>query len=52
MDYDDRGAFLYAERVTDPAEVVRHCYWRDAALHRAAPYHDYARRIPELRRVS
>lgn len=48
MSYDDQGRFLHAANVTDPNEIVRHCYWRDAALHHATRYHDYVRRMPEL----
>lgn len=33
---------LGAELVTDPAEVVRRGYWRDAAWHDAVPVDDYA----------
>ena len=33
----------WIERVEDPRMVVRHAYWRDAALHQAIPYRDYMR---------
>jgi hypothetical protein len=41
MAYDAEGQFLYAEHVDDPAQVVSHAYWRDAALHYAIPYARY-----------
>jgi len=34
---------LGPELVTDPAEVVKHCYWRDAAWHHAVPLDEYVR---------
>lgn len=49
MEYADDGAFLYIEQVSDPAEIVRHARWRDAALHRSIPYADYMRRRDLLR---
>lgn len=33
----DCDVLLGAELVTDPAEVVRRCYWRDVAWHYAVP---------------
>ena len=45
MKYDRDGRFLFAEYADDPATIIRHGYWRDAALHHAIPYADYARRI-------
>ncbi len=41
MHYDAEGHFLGAELVDEPATVVRHCYWRDAAVHYAVPYQRY-----------
>jgi hypothetical protein len=41
MNYDDDGRFRFAEQVSDPETVVRHAYWRDAALHYAIPYATY-----------
>ena len=41
MYFDAEGHFLGAELVDEPATVVRHCYWRDAALHYAVPYQRY-----------
>jgi hypothetical protein len=53
MAYDDQGGFLYAEQVDDPAEIVRHNYIRDAAMHAATEFRDYANRNPGLlRKVS
>ena len=49
MAYDGEGRFLYAELVTDPAEIVRHAYWRDAALHHAISYQQYLRLSADLR---
>jgi hypothetical protein len=45
MAYTPDGQFLHAERIDDPAQVVTHAYWRDAALHNAVPYTDYVRRM-------
>ena len=44
MKYGADGQFLCAELEREPATIVRHGYWRDAALHYATPYHDYIRR--------
>jgi hypothetical protein len=41
MNYDDDGRFLFAEQINDPDMIVRHTYWRDAALHYAIPYATY-----------
>ncbi len=49
MSYDDEGRFRYAEHVRDPEEIVRHAFWRDAALHQATRYADYMRGRPSLR---
>ena len=38
----DGDVLLGAELVTDPAEVVRRGYWRDAAWHYAVPVDKYA----------
>jgi len=48
MDYAGDGSFLCAEQVDDPALIVRHSRWRDAALHHAIPYQDYMRRSGQL----
>jgi hypothetical protein len=39
----DDGHFLGGEVITDPATVVQHAYWRDAAWHRAVRRDDFAR---------
>lgn len=44
MHYDDDGAFLCIEQMSEPEAIVKCAYWRDAALHRAIPYHEYMRR--------
>jgi hypothetical protein len=44
MEYAEDGAFRWIEQISDPAEIVRHACWRDAALHMAVPYRDYMRR--------
>jgi hypothetical protein len=38
----DDGHFLGGEVITDPAPVVQHAYWRDAAWHRAVRRDDFA----------
>lgn len=35
MRFTDDDQFLGAEVIEDPAEIVRHNYWRDAAQHHA-----------------
>jgi hypothetical protein len=42
MHFDDRDRFLGGEVVEDPAEVVRHNYWRDEAWHLAVRRGDFA----------
>jgi len=41
LGYDTDGRLDTVELVGDPAAVVRHSYWRDAALARAVPYAVY-----------
>lgn len=48
MHYGPGGTFHHAELVEDPAQVVQHCYWRDHALHLAAPFTTYMTMHPEL----
>jgi hypothetical protein len=38
----DGDVLLGAELVTDPAEVIKRSYWRDAAWHYAVPVAEYA----------
>ncbi len=42
MHFDADESFLGGEVVTDPAEIVRHNYWRDAAWHIATPGDEFA----------
>ena len=42
MHFDDDDAFLGGEVIEDPAEIVQHNYWRDAAWHKAARRDDFA----------
>jgi hypothetical protein len=49
MAYDNDGRFLNLELNEAPAEIVRHSYWRDAALHQAISYDEYMQRHPALR---
>jgi hypothetical protein len=48
MDYADDGTFRWIEQVDDPNTIVRHAFWRDAALHLAVPYRDYMQRAELL----
>lgn len=42
MRFDDEDRFLGGELIDEPAEVVQHNYWRDAAWHHAARRDDFA----------
>jgi hypothetical protein len=42
MHFDDNMGFLGGEVIVDPAEIVRHNYWRDAAWHYAVRREDFA----------
>ncbi|MBT8226001.1 MAG: hypothetical protein KJO75_10970 [Dactylosporangium sp.] len=42
MHFDEAEDFLGGEIIEDPATIVRHNYWRDAAWHRAARRDDFA----------
>jgi hypothetical protein len=42
MIFDDNDVFLGSELISDPAQVVQHNYWRDAAWHRAVRRDDFA----------
>lgn len=42
MHFDDADRFLGGEVIDDPAVVVQHNYWRDAAWHKAARRDDFA----------
>ncbi|SBW27791.1 hypothetical protein FDG2_5434 [Candidatus Protofrankia californiensis] len=50
MHFDDAGCFLGGEVIEDPAEIVHHNYWRDAAWHHAAGRDEFATE-QHLRRV-
>lgn len=41
MHFDDEDHFLGAEAVEDPAVVVQHNYWRDAAQHHATTREEF-----------
>jgi hypothetical protein len=41
--FDENDDLVGAEPVEDPATVLRHCYWRDAAWHYARPYAGYVK---------
>ncbi|MGH3631150.1 MAG: DUF6879 family protein [Sciscionella sp.] len=45
---DDAGTWLGVEHVTDQAEVMRACAWRDAAWRHAIQWRDYLYTRPEL----
>jgi len=49
MEYDRTGRFLGTEEVTDTGQIVQHAYWRDAALHQAIRFSEYAQRVPQQR---
>jgi hypothetical protein len=42
MHFDDGDAFLGGEVIDDPAGIVQHNYWRDAAWHHAVRRDDFA----------
>jgi hypothetical protein len=42
MHFDDQSVFLGGEVIEEPAEVVRHNHWRDAAWHKAVRRDDFA----------
>jgi hypothetical protein len=42
MHFDDEENFLGGEIIEDPAVIVEHNYWRDAAWHRAVRRDDFA----------
>jgi hypothetical protein len=48
MHYDDATDGLrHCETLDDPAIIVRHNYWRDAAWHHALPRDEYVRQVGE-----
>ncbi|MFJ6214806.1 DUF6879 family protein [Streptomyces sp. NPDC092296] len=42
----EAGQLLGAEVVTEPAVVVEHARWLDAAFHGAVPYRDFVKENP------
>lgn len=48
MEYAGDGTFRWIEHVDDPGMIVKHAYWRDAALHQAIPYREYMKRAELL----
>jgi hypothetical protein len=44
MYYDEAGAFVSGELITEPARVVEANRWRDLAVHLSVPYRQYATR--------
>jgi len=42
MHFDGNNAFLGGEIIEDPAVIVQHNYWRDAAWHHAVRRDDFA----------
>jgi hypothetical protein len=42
MRFDEADRFLGGEIIEDPAEIVRHNYWRDAAWHHAVRRDEFA----------
>jgi hypothetical protein len=42
MNFDDQSVFMGAELIDDPADIVQHNYWRDAAWHTAVRRDDFA----------
>jgi hypothetical protein len=49
MHFDDRENFLGGEVIEDPAVIVQHGYWRDAAWHHAVRRDDFASEQNEQR---
>ena len=49
LHFDDRENFLGGEVVEDPAAIVQHGYWRDAAWHHAVRRDDFASEQNERR---
>lgn len=45
MHYDEDGAFVSGEVISDPDRIVEANYWRDLAVHISVPYRQYASRL-------
>ncbi|MDX2520610.1 MULTISPECIES: DUF6879 family protein [Streptomyces] len=43
--FDDQDVFHDVEIITEPAEVLRYCQVRDAAVHASIPYHQFAAQL-------
>ncbi len=48
LSFAEDDVLLGADLVTDPAVVVKHCYYRDVARHYAVPWQKYARQDVHL----
>jgi hypothetical protein len=44
LHFDDEDRFIGGEAIEDPAVIVQHNYWRDAAWHKAVRPDDFAAR--------
>lgn len=47
--FDDQDVFHDVEVITEPAEVLRYCQIRDAAVHGSVPYDEFAARLGAAR---
>ncbi|MDX3130924.1 hypothetical protein PV367_14265 [Streptomyces europaeiscabiei] len=47
LHFDDTDNLLDVELITEPAEVVRYAMVRDAAMHNAVPFEQFAARVAE-----
>ncbi|MEU0214326.1 DUF6879 family protein [Streptomyces sp. NPDC006265] len=47
LNFDDDDVLLDVEVITEPAEVLRYCQVRDAAIHHAVPYEAFAPQVAE-----
>ncbi|WP_258399453.1 DUF6879 family protein [Streptomyces sp. PsTaAH-130] len=45
LDFDDDGTLLGIEVITEPAQVLRYCQVRDAAMHHAIAYDEFAAQV-------
>lgn len=46
LNFDDDDQLLNVELITEPAEVLRYVQARDAAMHHAVPYEEFAAHLP------
>lgn len=49
LHFDDDDNLLSIELITEPAEVVRYCIARDAAIHHAVPFDQFAAQLTEAK---